>query len=60
MVAVSYATEEPSYDKITGLTYQTVTEEHRKESRASWNKWDVIFSSLVIIFILMAYIYFTG
>ncbi len=60
MVVVSYATEEPSYDRITGLTYQTVTEEHRKESRASWNKWDVIFSLLVIIFILMAYIYFTG
>lgn len=60
MVAVSYTTEEPSYEKITGLTYGTVTNEHRKESRASWNKWDVIFSSLVIIFILMAYIYFTG
>lgn len=60
MFAVSYATEEPSYEKITGLTFGTVTKEHKEITRRSWNKWDVIASALVIIFILFAYIYFTG
>ncbi len=60
MIVVSYATEKPSYENLYGLTYQTVTEEHRKESRASWNKWDVIASAVVLLCILFAYLYFTG
>lgn len=60
MYIVSYSTEVPSYDKLAGLTYGTVTEHHRKESRASWNKWDVIASCLVVLAILGAYLYFTG
>lgn len=60
MVGVSYATEAPSYEQISGLTYGTVTEEHKKESRASWNKIDVITSAIVVALILCAYIYFTG
>ncbi len=60
MVGVSYATEAPSYEQISGLTYGTVTEEHKKESRASWNKIDVITSVIVVVLILIAYVYFTG
>ncbi|MEK6757175.1 MAG: sodium:solute symporter [Bacteroidota bacterium] len=60
MFIVSYLTEAPSYEKISGLTYGTATEEHRKESRASWNKWDVISSATVLILILAAYLYFVG
>ena len=60
MVGVSYATEAPSYEQISGLTYGTVTEEHKKESRASWNKIDVVTSVIVVALILIAYIYFTG
>lgn len=60
MFIVSYLTEEPSYKKISGLTYGTVTHEHKKESRASWNKWDVINSGIVLLIILMAYLYFVG
>lgn len=60
MVAVSYTSEEPDYQKIMGLTYGTVTDEHRKESRASWNKWDVIASVIVVMLILGAYLYFVG
>jgi len=60
MYVVSYMTEEPSPEKISGLTYATTTEEHRKESRASWSKGDVIASVLVILCILAAYLYFTG
>jgi SSS family solute:Na+ symporter len=60
MVVVSYLTEPPSYEKISGLTYGTVTAEHRKESRASWQARDVIASAVVLALILAAYLYFTG
>jgi SSS family solute:Na+ symporter len=60
MIVVSYLTEPPSYEKISGLTYGTVTEEHRKETRASWQWRDVVASGIVLALILAAYLYFTG
>lgn len=60
MVVVSYMTEAPSYAQISGLTYGTITDEHRKETRASWNAKDVFASTLVLVLILVAYIYFSG
>lgn len=60
MVVVSYLTEQPSYEKISGLTYGTTTAEQSEESRASWSKGDVIASGLVLVLILAAYLYFTG
>ncbi|HXK60361.1 MAG TPA: sodium:solute symporter [Acidobacteriota bacterium] len=60
MLAVSYATEEPSYEQISGLTFGTRTLEDRKLSRASWNKNDVLASAGVLLAILAAYVYFTG
>jgi solute:Na+ symporter, SSS family len=60
MLIVSYMTPAPSYEKISGLTFGTVTSEHKKESRASWNYWDVALSALVILLILAAYLYFVG
>jgi len=50
MLAVSYATEEPSYEQISGLTFGTRTLEDRKLSRASWNKNDVLASAGVLTF----------
>ena len=60
MVLVSHLTEEPAYSKINGLTYGTLTDEDRRTSRASWNKWDVIASGAVLAAILAAYLYFRG
>jgi len=60
MIVVSYLTEPPAYEKISGLTYGTVTAEHRKESRASWTATDVIASGIVLALIVAAYLYFTG
>jgi SSS family solute:Na+ symporter len=60
MVVVSYLTEPPSEERLRGLTFATVSEEDRAASRASWNKWDVIASVVVVGLILMAYLYFTG
>ncbi len=60
MIVVSYATEAPSYEKISGLTYGTVTDEHRRESRSSWQWRDLIATLVVLGLILAAYLYFTG
>jgi SSS family solute:Na+ symporter len=60
MYAVSYMSEEPDYEKISGLTYGTVTSEDRATSRASWNRWDVVASASVLAAILAAYVYFSG
>ena len=60
MVIVSYLTKAPDYEKISGLTYGTVTNEHRTESRASWTALDVVTSAIVILLIIAVYIYFTG
>jgi solute:Na+ symporter, SSS family len=60
MIVVSYITEPPSYEKISGLTYGTTREEHRKQSRSSWGAGDVISSALVLVLILAAYLYFVG
>ncbi|MDZ7330563.1 MAG: sodium:solute symporter [candidate division KSB1 bacterium] len=60
MIVVSYLTEEPSYDRITGLTFSTMTEEHRRQTRESWNYKDVVYSMIVLALILAAYLYFTG
>jgi len=60
IVVVSYATSEPSYDKISGLTYATLTDEDRRQSRASWTGSDVVFSAILLALILGAYLYFRG
>ncbi len=60
MIVVSHLTNEPAYEKIAGLTYGTLTDEDRRQSRASWNKWDVIASVAVLAAILAAYLYFRG
>jgi len=60
MIIVSYSTEAPNYDRISGLTFSTLTQEHREESRSSWDAKDVIGSALVLLLILAAYLYFTG
>lgn len=60
MVGVSYATEKPSYEKISGLTYGTVTDADRKETRASWSTIDVVTSVIVVLLIIVIYLYFRG
>ena len=60
MVVVSYATPPPPEGSITGLTYATVTPEQKRETRRSWNRWDVLNSGVVLALILAAYLYFRG
>jgi SSS family solute:Na+ symporter len=60
MIVVSYMTEEPSYEKIKGLTYGTVTREDREISRASWSSAEVILSVILLVIIVAIYLYFRG
>jgi solute:Na+ symporter, SSS family len=60
MMVVSYATSPPAYEKISGLTYETVTAEDRAISRGSWDRRDVVASIVVLVMIAMAYLYFRG
>jgi SSS family solute:Na+ symporter len=59
-IAVSYSSPAPSYDKISGLTFSTMTDEDRRKTRESWQTKDILTSGVVIALILLAYIYFTG
>jgi len=60
MVGVSYLTAAPAPEKIAGLTFATVTDEHRRESRGSWDWHDVVASGAVLFLIVCAYLYFRG
>ena len=60
IVGVSLLTPKPSDEQIKGLTYATTALMDKKKSRASWNKWDVIHTVIVLLLILAAYLYFTG
>ena len=60
LIVVSYATPPPGEHRLTGLTYATVTSEQRRESRRSWNQWDVVNSAVVLTLIAVAYLYFNG
>ena len=60
MVVVSYMTPAPTPDKLANLTFGTVSAASREETRASWNRWDVINSCVVLVLILIAYLSFRG
>lgn len=60
MVVASYATEAPSLAQIKSLTFGTLTEEDRAANKASYTTSDVVWSVIVCMLILAAYLYFNG
>ncbi|HEV56651.1 MAG TPA: Na+/glucose cotransporter [Phycisphaerales bacterium] len=60
MLVVSYMTAAPSYERLQGLTYATLTAEDRRQSRASWNYVDLLVTGVVLAIIATAYVYFRG
>jgi SSS family solute:Na+ symporter len=60
MVIVSYLSEPPSEERITGLTFATTTRQQQEESRSSWSGGDVIASAVVLLLILLVYLSFRG
>ncbi len=59
-VGVSAFTKAPTAEQLKGLTFATVTREQERQSRLSWNRWDVINSLIVLLLIAAAYLYFNG
>ena len=55
---VSLFTKKPKESQIIGLTYGSATPEQLAETRASWNKWDVIHSLIILSVVVVFYIYF--
>ena len=60
MLGASYLTPAPALAQIQGLTYGTVSDADRQVSRTSWDWRDVLFSCIILVIILMAYVYFRG
>jgi len=58
VIVVSLLTEAPSKEKIQGLVFGTASPEQRAETRASWTRWDVIHSCIIIGITVAFYIYF--
>lgn len=59
MVIVSLLTDKPNEEQIRGLTFATTVAEDRAASRASWNKWDVILSLIVLVIVVSIFVYFS-
>ena len=59
-ITVSILTSPPDYSKISGLSYGTLTANHRKENSESYNTVDVILSIILIIIVVSILSYFTG
>jgi SSS family solute:Na+ symporter len=58
MIIVSTFTKPMDPAKITGLYFGSANPEQRALTRASWSKWDVINSAIIIVFTIAFYIYF--
>ena len=58
ILAVSKFTPAPAAEKVAGLTMASSTAEQRRETRESWDRWDVIHSGVVLGVVAAFYIYF--
>jgi SSS family solute:Na+ symporter len=58
VIVVSLITEAPDEKKIQGLVFGTSTPEQVAATRASWNKWDVIHTVIILGFTAAFYYYF--
>jgi SSS family solute:Na+ symporter len=58
MILISMVTRKPDPVAIKGLYFGSATAEQKAVTRASWNKWDVIHSVIIITVIIAFYVYF--
>ena len=58
IVIVSRFTTPAPAEQIVGLTFGSTTDEQKAVTRASWNKWDVIHSAIIILITVVFYWYF--
>ena len=57
-VVISLVTRRPDPTQITGLCFGTATPEQKAETRASWNKWDLLHTGVILAVTIAFYYYF--
>ena len=58
MIVVSLLTTPKNADDLAGLTHASVTQEDKREVRASWNGWDFFHSAVILAILAVVYIVF--
>ena len=58
VIVVSLCTKAPSAEKIQGLVFGSSTPEQLRETRQSWNGWDVFHSCVILGITAVFYWYF--
>ena len=58
VIVVSLFTEAPAPEKIQGLVFGTAKPEQIAQTRASWNRWDVVHSLIIVGITAAFYWYF--
>ena len=59
MIIVSLITPSPDLNRISGLTYATTSKNDLKESKNSWESFDLINSGIIILILALILIYFS-
>lgn len=59
MILTSIKTASIDQPQTNGLSYDTLSEEDKREIRASWNHWDVIGTTIILGTVLGIYLYFS-
>ncbi|SDL39176.1 sodium:solute symporter [Kriegella aquimaris] len=59
-IVVSLLTEAPSLEKVTNLTFGTITEEEKLKNKSSYNWVDIAVSVLVVAIVIGIMVFFNG
>lgn len=59
VMLISMATPAPAWEKVRGLTYDSIGAEQQREIRSSWTAGDVIGTAVVLAMVLSVYLYFS-
>lgn len=55
---ITLCSKKPAPEQVRGLCFGTATPEQKAETRASWNKWDIFHTVVILSVIIAFYIYF--
>ncbi len=59
-ISVSLATSHPDYKRISGLSFGTLTKEHKLENKGSYDTIDVVLSIVLVSIVIGILMYFTN
>ena len=59
-ISVSLATSPPDYKRISGLSFGTLTKEHKLENKGSYDTIDVVLSVVLVSIVIGILMYFTN